>query len=122
MPFASDKPFTISQVSDKLWRLEEEVVYYDSEHTSNIISIGKGFIADGSSIPRIVWSIIGHPLEGNHSIVGFLHDKLYRYKMFSRKICDLIYLEAHKNLGTSFIKRHLGYRALRLFGWYAYNL
>lgn len=116
MPFASDQPLSISQVDEDNWCLNNDMAYYESAYTDDTIIIPKGFTCDGSSIPRPVWSIVGHPLHGHHAPVGFLHDWVLRSGMFvRRKPCDLIYLEAHKSLGTNFFLRHICYRSIRIF-------
>lgn len=120
MPFATGQELTITQVSAQLWRLEVELAYFNSRHTDETIIVPVGFTCDGSSIPSLVWPIVGHPLLGNSAICGFLHDYLYRIK-FDRKKADLIFYEAHTDLGTPLWKRQIYYRAVRMFGWIPYG-
>lgn len=114
MPFACNQELIVKQLPDDKWRLETNIYYYDSRYTDSIIKVPLDYVSDGSSIPRFAWWIVGHPLQGQHALAGFLHDFITENKMFDRKTCDLIYLEAHKDLGTPFIKRNLCYRAVRL--------
>lgn len=51
-----------------------------------IITVQKGFIYDGASIPKSLWSIIGCPMD--YAYESALHDVLYASKIFSRKECD----------------------------------
>lgn len=111
MPFASDQQFSITQIPDtELWELDREIVYFGIHD----IVIPETYIADGSTIPRWAWVIVGHPLQGDNGLAGFLHDYITEIEMFDRKTCDLIFLEALKDLGTPFWKRQLMYRAVRL--------
>lgn len=115
MPFASNQAFSITQLPDTdLWALNIEVVYFGSKYSDEPIVIRQDTIHDGSSIPRWAWWIVGHPLQGANGVIGFLHDDICERKLFKRKICDLIFLEAHKDYGTPFVKRQLMYRAVRL--------
>jgi len=121
MPFQCGQELVIKQITADLWCLETDLVYFDSEHTNEVIIVPDGFICDGSSIPSFAWMILGHPLQGAHGPVGFLHDFLYRNKTFDRRTCDLIYLEGHEDLGTPAWRRHLCYTAVRLFGGISYS-
>ena len=116
MPFGSSKEFSITQqgLSD-IYRLNLDVSYYDSKYTDLIITINAGFTSDGSSIPRVFWWLVGHPLQGANGIAGFLHDYILKHKLLPRKTADLILLEAHKDLGTNFWTRQKIYRAVRLW-------
>ena len=40
------------------------------------IDVPKGFICDGASIPRIFWSLVGHPLSGGPLRAAIIHDAL----------------------------------------------
>lgn len=120
MPFSVDQNFTITQVGDELWRLEKDLIYFDSEYIPGAWTIKEGVIYDGSSIPRIVWSLIGHPLWGPLGVCGFLHDDLYR-NQYNRKKADKVYVEALDGLGFSKWKQPFVYWALRLFGGFAYD-
>ena len=84
----------------------------------------EGYISDGSSIPKIFWSLIGSPM-GESAQSGFLHDFLYTKQgnvqtligfPISRKRCDDIFLESMKVLKINFFKRRLIWLAVRIFG------
>ena len=114
MPFASEQEFTITQVTAKLWRLDSDIIYFDSRIVDYEIVIPAGTVADGSSIPRVVWWMFGHPFYGGNGIIGFTHDYISQVQMFSRLICDKIFLEAHEDYGTGFWARETMYRAVRI--------
>jgi len=119
MPFASDQEFTITQVSSSLWRLNVELACFDNPHLPDPFIIPVDFICDGSSIPRPIWSLIGHPLWGAFGVCGFLHDRLYRIR-YDRKKADLAYVYELEKLDTPAWQRALCYWALRTFGGFAY--
>ena len=50
--------------------------------------IRAGFIFDGASIPRWLWSLIGHPFDPNWCAAALIHDALYAGELRSRKLCD----------------------------------
>ena len=50
--------------------------------------IKAGFIFDGASIPRWLWSAIGHPFDPNWLAAALLHDALYAAELMSRHACD----------------------------------
>lgn len=98
-----------------------------------ILSVPPGATTDGLSIPRAVQNII--PATGGDSwFAGVLHDAAYRGTMevgdsfngwlpaqYSREAADNLMLEALEAQGCNWVKRHTIYRALRMFGWSAYQ-
>ena len=76
--------------------------------------IPKGFITDFASTPRILYPII--PPIGIYNKACIIHDYLYQEKIFSRKNCDLIFLQAMKILDVPKWKRNLMFAVVRLFG------
>jgi len=115
-------PLSITQVGYNLWRLNRELIYSVGSLKSNEeIICPKGYVADGSSVPSGFWWLVGHPLEGPNAPAGFIHDIAYGLHLYPQKRCDEIYLEALKVLGCPLWNRQLKYRALRMFGHFAYN-
>ncbi len=103
------------QGSSRLWRLVKPLKYIGSK----IIEVPIGFVTDGASVPKIFWSIFDP--TGPYLKAAVIHDYLYNTKMFSRKMCDDLFLEAMKASGVGFFTRQTIYRAVRLGGWVAYN-
>jgi len=86
-----------------------------SENSDEVISVPEGFMTDLASIPPVArWMI---PKLGKHAQAAVLHDYLYNKKLFDRKKCDVIFLEAMKVLRVSLWKRRTMFRAVRMFGW-----
>lgn len=101
--------------SSRLWRLATRFRYIGTK----IIEVPIGFITDGASVPRVFWSLFSP--AGSYLGAAVIHDYLYHTKMFSRELCDKIFLEAMKAAGVGFLTRQTVYAAVRLGGWVAYN-
>lgn len=93
-----------------------------------IITIPKGFIWDGSSTPRIFWSIV--PPDGDFEIGALIHDYLYVNKKklnFKRKFADkemLIWsdkVSGTKNISIRNIDNYIRYFFVRLFGGFVWK-
>lgn len=93
------------------WILLEDYQYKD-------IMITAGFLTDLASIPRILWNIIA-PFELSTE-APVVHDFLYRnggLGKYTREQADQIFLELMAKEGVVWWKRHVAYRAVRLFAW-----
>lgn len=109
----------LEEAGSKHWKVLEELIYVaDAEFR---ITVPRGFITDGASIPRGFWSLIGHPLNGKHASPAVVHDYLYVTQAFDKDYADRVFLEAMKAKGVSFIRRHLMYYAVKFFGTSAWN-
>lgn len=99
---------------DMIIRLNEPVAITTS---AGVITIPEGFLSDGLSIPSLARPFVG-PATGPAFAAGLLHDYLYSRASphdFSRKDCDVLFMEAMGKLGTGF-RRHVIYCAVRIFG------
>ena len=114
-------PLVVKHLDGENWELDEEFEYYVGRKEDNdLIKVPKGFITDFASIPKVVWSIIGHP-AGQYGKAAVIHDYLYRNGLRTRKKADDIFLEAMEVLGVGAIRRRVIYSAVRLFGCLAYK-
>ena len=97
----------------KTFKLKESFRYISSY---GVITVPRGFITDGASVPRIFWSIFSP--YGDYFDAAIIHDYLYtkRNKVYSRKQSDLIFKEAMYNSGISWITREIIFRGVILFG------
>jgi len=105
-------------------QLGKRRIKLQSDFTYNGITVPKGFICDGASIPAIVWSITGlHPLHHRIIAGAIIHDYLYRFgglisdKQYTRKEADKMLVELMKIYGANFYQRQAVYWAVRSFGW-----
>lgn len=97
--------------------------------------IPDGFTFDLASVPKFLWSVIA-PFELS-VVAPLVHDFIYRNngylpehanadpdtrenKRISRSQADLIFLEIMEKEGVPYLRRTLGYYAVRIFGRRAY--
>lgn len=103
--------------SDTKWRSVKD---YGCEFTQDdvkvIIRIAEGFIFDGLTIPRLLWRVVGHPLQGKALPGGFVHDLLYSTALLPRDVADRIFMLILKRNGVPAYKYNIMYRAVRLCG------
>ena len=99
------------------------------------ITVPYGFISDGASIPKFVWSIVGSPWTGRYVQAAVVHDVLYhnigyfvcyhnhnRYIFnLTQKQSDNILLHGCKILGVPTWKRYVIYYGLRVGGWVSWK-
>ena len=91
---------------------------YQSDILDITISIAKGFISDGASIPRIFWNILDP--TGPYFQAAVVHDYLYRCQRLTRHQSDAVLLEGMWVLHCKFREYFIIYVMVRLFGWYAW--
>lgn len=88
------------------------------------ITVRKGFIFDGASIPRALWRLCGHPMEVPRVAAALAHDWLYASHAVDRKTADAIFRKICRMVGIAWIRRAVEYRTLRIFGaaaWYSHG-
>lgn len=123
MPSSFTKELVVIKQKNGKWKTFREFRYYvDYENSPDYIDVPEGFETDFASVPRGLWNIF--PPDGLYTQAAVLHDYLYHQRgnhTRTRKECDGIFLEAMGVLGTPWWKRHLMYRAVRLFGGAYWN-
>ena len=79
--------------------------------------IPAGFKTDFASTPRLMWRICP-PAHGLYVWAAVVHDAFYRVPTYNltRKRADKIFLGVMKFSGVPLWKRHMMYRAVRMFG------
>lgn len=99
---------------------------YPVETSIGIVIIPAGFETDFASVPQLFWSIV--PPMGKYFIAAVLHDYFYREpgsrtdvaviydRVITREFADYIFLEEMVDLGVSWWKRKIMYKAVRMFG------
>jgi len=97
----------------RIFRLISHFRYISSY---GIITVPRGFLTDGASIPKVFHSIMG-PF-GDYFEAAVIHDFLYSSlaEGYTRKEADTIFLEAMFNAGVPWYRRNLIYSAVRLGG------
>lgn len=101
------------------WQLTNPLSY--ETWTSSILTVPKGFITDGASIPRIFWALF--PPTGIYLEAAVLHDHFYsgHYKWMLRLAADKLFLEAMEDLGVSWWKRKIIWAAVRVGGSFSWR-
>ena len=82
--------------------------------------IPAGFIYDGSSIPRIFWSILG-AAPGRFLEASCVHDYLYRTGCVPKETADIIFRNYLELTQCSENRATIMYYAVMLFGHSSYN-
>lgn len=93
------------------WKLLDNLDYAGNQQ---VFSIPRGFVTNFASVPQIFWSMIAP--WGRHMKPAVMHDYFYRTAIVSRLDADRLFYRMMKQLGVSWWKRQVIYRAVRLFG------
>lgn len=117
-------PLRYENIDGRTIRLTEPFAFCGED---SIIVVPAGFECDGQSYPRIL-QMIDTP-QGHGAKAGVIHDYLYwlngrpasNGKTYDRKAADDVYFAALKASGINPISCAVRYRALRMFGWAAWN-
>jgi len=100
------------------WEMLKPFQYNSKKY--GVIKIPVGFLVNGASFPKAVYSIMGSPWGGKFAKPSVIHDFLY-FKKTNRKRSDLVFLEGMKVCKVPYWKRKVMYYALRLFGFISFN-
>ena len=103
-----------------LFHLEEEyrVAFFQGDQPT-VVKIPKGFATDGPSVPGLFQSSVS-VLDAKFE-AAVVHDWLYAKGYFHRGLADEIFLAGMKAAGVGWWQRKKTYRAVRMFGWAAWN-
>jgi hypothetical protein len=85
-----------------------------------MFEVPAGFDTDFASIPRLFWTLVGHP-AGRYAQAAVLHDWLYRTAPVPRKEADRIFREAMAVLGVPAWQRWAMWAGVRVGGSGAYG-
>ena len=107
------KELKVNIVNEKVFILSEDKTV---ESLGYSVTVKKGFDFDGASIPKLLWSIYGSPLNGNYVVASLIHDGLYASQKVSKSISDRIFLDIMKQSNVGYIKRTSMYLAVSVFG------
>lgn len=114
------KPLKLEYLDGRQWKVLETFVYHvGAEDSGFAIKVPKGFITDFASIPRFFWRVL--PPTGKYGKAAVLHDWLYSYGNYARIYADSVFLEAMQVLQVPPWQRYAMYKAVRMFGWIAWN-
>ncbi|HRQ90396.1 MAG TPA: DUF1353 domain-containing protein [Bacteroidia bacterium] len=109
------------------------------------VSIPEGFLCDGASCPRLLWSVTGIAPDGVHRMAALHHDFLYEHRgqlpegtferrplgggvwepcqsAWSRKDADRLFCALLRESGIGFFRRRLMFLGVRLGGWIPWHI
>lgn len=104
------------------WRIESPLRY--TRNSGGFVEVPVGFITDGTSVPRPLWSLL--PTWGRHSRASVVHDYLYdRLRAgtpdpiaTSRAKADAVFYEALRDCGVNVVWRSIMWAAVRVGGMF----
>lgn len=115
-----------SKAKDKdLWKTDDEFTFFIGEIIDQkYITVPKGFLTDGATVPRFLWAIF--PPWGVYGQAAVMHDYLCTTLSLTRNgvnpilklkqdEVDLLFEKAMKVLGTPWWKRKIMYWAVHLY-------
>lgn len=82
--------------------------------SDNKITVPKGFITDGASVPKWAWGL-GFSPWGEYSKAAVLHDWLYAQQELTKLESDNEFLESMEALTVNTFKRNLMFKMVRWF-------
>lgn len=107
----------VAPISDDTWELQRR---YEVKHDGFAMQIRGGFPFDGCSIPRVLWRVFGHPLQGLALPAALVHDALYATQALPRHVADRLFYELLLANGVNRAKAWAMYQGVRLGGWAAW--
>lgn len=137
-------PPILTILNDKEFELVEPFSFkwFEEDGSKYKITIPKGYIFDGASVPRFCWSLTGLIPTGIHMGAALVHDYSYQRRgrlirselekeidgkwcyvsaVWDRKQCDDMFSFIMEAGGVTPWKRIAMYRAVRWFGGKAWN-
>lgn len=111
-------PLVLEQIPGTcLWRMDRTLEYHAGTYPSaEVYLVPRGFRTDLASIPRPLWSVLGHP-AGSYAAAAVVHDWLYAWQPVTRARADALFLEGMGVLGVPWAQRRALYLGVRAGGW-----
>lgn len=115
----------VAQLPDReRWELGEDFRYTDDRpEGAVVIAVPRGFPFDFASIPRVLWTAVGHPTSGG-TCAPLLHDELYRHggqppgcaRRYTRAEADALFRDVLRRHGVSRRRAFAWWLGVRLGG------
>lgn len=137
-----EQPLNIP-ISDDQYKLTDDYTYrYKKDGAIYSITVPKGYVTDGASVPRLFWSLTGIHPDGLIRAPALIHDFIYDHRgrlpwgsqhdvelqqvirhVWTRKEADKLFAVMMRDAGMSKIRRRLAYLAVRGFAmtWRFWN-
>lgn len=129
MPFHFTPPLPVAANSnipgrDELYRLDNDfdLDFTDDSGEQHHIHIPAGFVCDGSSIPRILWTFIGLHKDGKNREPSLAHDWLYMHegripeRTYTRFEADRLYYDLLRAYNVDHKRAKRSFKGVRWFG------
>jgi hypothetical protein len=100
--------------SERRMRLLGEITYIDQNRRS--WKVETGFVTDGASIPRVLWSAVGGPFEGSYRNAALVHDKYCEAKTIAWPYVHRMFYDAMRAAGVGQIQAGILYAGVLLGG------
>lgn len=108
------KPVTVNLLPNGMIELANDVIYTDD--AGRKWRAPKGTIADGASIPRMFWSVIGGPLDGDYRNASIIHDVYCVSRSMPWREVHRVFYEAMLSSKVDPYKARVMYAAVYHFG------
>ncbi len=89
---------------------------FSYENNQFKITVKKGFIFDGASVPRFFWRVVGHPFSYALIRAALVHDVMYASEYFKREVADELFSEMLDISGVSELKEDVMTLGVRIGG------
>lgn len=111
----------------------------DPDGISRSITVPKGYLSDGASVPRLVWTLSGIIPDGLIRAAALIHDFIYDHsgqlpfgsyrrirngnwefcsnEKWTRKVADKLFGRINRECGVPKFQRRVAYLAVRAGGW-----
>lgn len=108
----------------ELYKLHEDfdLNFEDSRGEKHRIHIPAGFVCDGSSIPRVLWTLIGLHKDGKNREPSLVHDWLYMHqgripeRQYTRDEADRLYFDMLEAYGVPHTTAKRSFKGVQWFG------
>lgn len=109
----------VALMSDSQVMLLEDVQFSVTElcGVSVCVDVPRGFRCDGASIPRILWPIVGHPLDGGPLRAAIVHDWLcgQARTRAERRFADTCFAWILEEMQVPGLRRTVMHLAVRIY-------
>jgi hypothetical protein len=112
-------PALVPFVDQDYWYLERPLVWVSAKTKPAKVEVPRGFVTDFASIPSMFWTWL--PRIGRYGLPAIAHDWLYWEQSTERADADDLLNKAMEELRVSGVQRGLIYRAVQLFGGFAWD-
>lgn len=84
---------------------------------SSSVVIPPGYVSDGLSVPRFLWSVLSPKVDARTIHAGVCHDHAYEAHEFTRAQCDAFLRDDLVRHGFPLALSWICWLGVRIFGW-----